>query len=102
MEENRTEDDVLLNSRAVYLCRTGSLRLKTDKMEVLDREGNLKEEFYLDNMSNIRKRGHTCIVWNYKGNSFESHIAILDFERDSWIDALDKAKNGRYDEVMYA
>lgn len=102
MAETRSNEDVLFTSRAVYLCRTGSLRLKKDKMEVLDREGNLKEEFLLDDMSNIRKRGHTCIVWNYKGNSFESHIAILDFQRDNWIEALGKAKSGKYDELLYA
>ena len=95
-------DDVLFGSRAVYLCRTGSLRLTKGKMEVVDREGNVKEQFLLDYMRGIKKRGHTCITWNYKNNSFESHIAILDFQRDNWLDALKKAQDGRYDEIMYA
>ncbi len=96
------DDEVIFESRAVYLCRTGSLRLKKNKMEVLDREGKVKEVFNLDEMRDIRRRGHTCIVWNYADNSFESHIAILDFQRDNWLDALDKAQSGKYAEILYA
>lgn len=97
-----SNDDVLFESRAVYLCRTGGLRLRKDKMEVVNRDGNITEEFLLDDMRDIRKRGHTCIVWNYGDNSFESHIAILDFQRENWLDALEKAKAGKYDEIAYA
>ena len=97
-----TDDDVIFESRAVYLCRTGSLRLKKDTMEVLDRNGDVKEVFTLCDMRDIKKRGHTCITWNYKDNSFESHIAILDFQRDNWLDALEKAQDGRFEEISYA
>ncbi len=100
--DNNSNDDVFFESRAVYLCRTGSLRLKKNKMEVLDREGNIKEVFIVDEMRDIRRRGHTCIVWNYADNSFESHIAILDFQRDNWLEALDKARTGKYEEILYA
>ena len=80
------DDEVIFESRAVYLCR----------------EGKVKEVFNLDEMRDIRRRGHTCIVWNYADNSFESHIAILDFQRDNWLDALDKAQSGKYAEILYA
>lgn len=100
MEDNYDDDEVFFESRSVYLCRTGSLRLRKDRMEVIDREGNVKDEFEIDKMRDIKRRGHTCICWNYDNNSFESHIAILDFQRDNWIDALDKAQNGRYDEIV--
>ncbi len=96
-----SNDEVLFESRAVYLCRTGGLRLKKDKMEVVNRDGDVTEEFYLKDMRDIRKRGHTCIVWNYGDNSFESHIAILDFQRENWIDAIAKAKDGQYAEIIY-
>ena len=97
-----SEDDVFFESRAVYLCRTGSLRLKKNKMEVIDREGNVKEVFNVDDMRDIRRRGHTCIVWKYADNNFESHIAILDFQRDNWLDALDKARSGNYAGINYS
>ncbi len=102
LTETDIDNDIIFESKAVYLCRTGSLRLKRDKLEVIDRDGNVKETFDIDKMSNIKRRGYTCIVWDYGDNSFESHIAILDFQRDNWLDVLDKATSGRYDEILYA
>ena len=97
-----TQEDTLFESRAVYLCRTGTLQLTSEKIMFINRDGVITKEFSISEIRDMKKRGHTCISFNYANNPFESSIAILDFQRDTWINNILNAQQGRFDEILSA